>query len=205
MITVTFAGDESGDVSFAFGKGASRFFAVAMIATEDAEGLRDLMANLVNENHLGERYEFKFHSLTSERLMKSVFDRLGKAHFEAWCMVVDKTQLPDSFRLLKGIDFYLYFVTELIQHVPLEKQTGATLILDEFGSGEGMGSAVRRMLKIRGMPRSFRRIMAKDSAKEPLIQIADLMAGAITHRDERKGSEAYERIAGKIAGEVFYP
>jgi len=31
MITFTFAGDESGDVSFNFGKGASRYFVIALM------------------------------------------------------------------------------------------------------------------------------------------------------------------------------
>jgi hypothetical protein len=44
MITLTFAGDESGDVSFSFGKRASRYFVVAVIATEDPDSLRDLLA-----------------------------------------------------------------------------------------------------------------------------------------------------------------
>jgi hypothetical protein len=38
MLTLTFAGDESGDVSFAFDKGASRHFVVAAIATADPDG-----------------------------------------------------------------------------------------------------------------------------------------------------------------------
>ncbi|MGC1378258.1 MAG: hypothetical protein WA821_18650 [Anaerolineales bacterium] len=35
MLTFTFAGDEAGDVSFNFGKGASRYFAMAVIATDE--------------------------------------------------------------------------------------------------------------------------------------------------------------------------
>jgi len=43
MITLTFAGDESGDVSFNFSKGASRYFVVAVIATADPQGLREML------------------------------------------------------------------------------------------------------------------------------------------------------------------
>lgn len=41
MITITFAGDELGDVSFNFGKGASRYFVQAVIATNQPQALRD--------------------------------------------------------------------------------------------------------------------------------------------------------------------
>ena len=205
MTTITFAGDESGDVSFAFGKGASKLFAIAMIATDDAEGMRALMTGIALENRLVDGFEFKFHRLTSTRLRKSVFDRLNQGSFEAWCLLVDKTRLPDSFKLLKGIDFYLYFVTESIRYIPENKQSGATLILDEFGGTKTTSSAVRRMMKIRGITKNFRRIEARDSRNEPLIQVADLIAGAVTHRDSVKGSEVYERIVGKLNQEVNYP
>jgi hypothetical protein len=35
MFSLTFAGDESGDVSFSFGKGASTYFVVTIIAADD--------------------------------------------------------------------------------------------------------------------------------------------------------------------------
>ena len=46
MITLTFAGDEAGDVSFAFEKGASRYFVVAMIATSSPDALRQVLADV---------------------------------------------------------------------------------------------------------------------------------------------------------------
>lgn len=68
MITLTFAGDEAGDVSFAFGKGASRYFVVAVIATPDPDELYQIPANLRQESGLRSNYEFSFHSLSSARL-----------------------------------------------------------------------------------------------------------------------------------------
>ena len=46
MITLTFAGDEAGDVSFNFEKGASRYFVPAFIATRQPDTLRDVLAQL---------------------------------------------------------------------------------------------------------------------------------------------------------------
>ena len=46
MITITFAGDEAGDVSFNFGKGASRYFVPAFIATQEPDALRETLAEL---------------------------------------------------------------------------------------------------------------------------------------------------------------
>ncbi len=48
MLTLTFAGDEAGDTSFAFAKGASRYFVVAGIATLYPDELRQLLADAVS-------------------------------------------------------------------------------------------------------------------------------------------------------------
>ena len=83
MLTLTFAGDESGDVSFAFGKGASRYFVVAAIATSDPDGLRQRLADLRRSSALPRDYEFKFNTLSSRVLRRRAFETLAGAEFEA--------------------------------------------------------------------------------------------------------------------------
>lgn len=198
-ITLTFAGDESGDTSFSFGKGASRYFVTAVIATNDPEGLRNLLAELRQKSGLVQSYEFKFHDLTSTALRERTFSVLAKAPFESWGLIVDKTTLPDTYRLMSSLDFYLYFVTELIREIPEEKRTGATLILDEFGSVKQMRTELRRVLKIRSIQPLFKRLLIKRSRSESLIQIADLIAGSLLHRDSRSGAKYYEIIDEKMS------
>jgi hypothetical protein len=109
MLTLTFAGDESGDVSFAFGKGASRYFVVAVIATATPDTLRHLLADLREQSGLPAQYEFSFNALSSAPLRRRVFEALAGADFEGWAVIVDKTTLPDSFKVMRRMDFYLYF------------------------------------------------------------------------------------------------
>ena len=45
MLTFTFAGDEAGDFSFDFEKGASRYIVVVVIATTDPDSLRGVTFN----------------------------------------------------------------------------------------------------------------------------------------------------------------
>jgi hypothetical protein len=68
MRTLTFAGDESGDVSFSFGKGASRYFVLAVIATDEPDALRQTLADIRQKAGLKRTFEFRFHDLTSLRL-----------------------------------------------------------------------------------------------------------------------------------------
>lgn len=96
------------------------------------------------------------------------------------------------------MEFYLYFVTELLRAVPDQTRSGATLILDEFGSPARVRNELRRVMAIRGIPRQFKRVQVKRSKSEPLIQIADLVAGAILRRDSKGDVGAYDYIADNM-------
>ncbi|MEK7278439.1 MAG: DUF3800 domain-containing protein [Chloroflexota bacterium] len=204
-ITLTFAGDESGDVSFNFGKGASRYLVMAVIGTSQPQALRQALADARRNLSLPAHYEFGFNSMASSgKLRQGVFSALRQADFEAWAIVVDKTTLPEMFRAMRRLDFYLYFVTELLQAIPAEKREGATLILDEFGGEPELSRALRGYMNRRGMPRRFTRVLTKRSKSEPLIQAADLVAGAVFRRDSQGDAEAYEFIEGKLRAIVEY-
>lgn len=200
----TFAGDESGDTSFSFSKGASRYFVVAMIATDTPDEIRQVMQELKQGLKLPDRYEFKYHKLTSIKMKKIVIQNIIQESFSAWAIIVDKTSLDDSFRFLSAENFYLYFLTELIQRIPIEEQDGATLILDEFGFDQNISSAVRKFSKKRDITIKFKRILSRNSDREPLIQLADLIAGAVAHRDATKGAELAEQLLAKVKAVFDY-
>ena len=118
---------------------------------------------------------------------------------------MDKTLLPDTFKFfISGLDFYLYFVSELIRQIPAEKREGATLILDEFGNPEQTRAELKRIMRAREIKHGFRRISIRRSRSEPLIQVADLVAGAILRRDTHHQSVAFDMISDKIRKLVEY-
>jgi hypothetical protein len=102
------------------------------------------------------------------------------------------------------LDFYIFFVTELIRHIPVEKRAGGTLILDEFGHPDQTKEELKRILKARHIAHGFRRISIRRSYSESLIQVADLVAGAILRRDTHNDTGAYEAIERKINQLVEY-
>jgi hypothetical protein len=108
MLTFTFAGDEAGDASLNFKKGASRYFVVAVVATQDADALRSVMTGLRRSENLVENYEFHFNSLTSARLRERTLTALQQADFMAWALIVDKSIMPVALRDLSGMEFYLH-------------------------------------------------------------------------------------------------
>ena len=105
---------------------------------------------------------------------------------------------------MSGLDFYLFFVSELIRQIPDQKREGGTLILDEFGYPDQTKDELKRIMKARNISHGFRRISIRRSKSESLIQIADLIAGAIWRRDTRNDTGAYEMIERKIKKLVEY-
>jgi hypothetical protein len=204
MITFTFTVDESGDASLRFEKGASRYFVISVIATQFPDSLRGFLENIRKDLKLAEHYEFGFHKLASIKLRDKVFTALSEAEFEAWAILVDKTLLNDELRSMTGLERYLFFVAELIRIIPAEKRAGGTLILDEFGYPDKTKDELKRILKARNIAHGFRRISIRRSQSEPLIQIADLIAGSIWRRDTNNDTGAYEMIERKIKKLVNY-
>ncbi|MBI4670238.1 MAG: DUF3800 domain-containing protein [Chloroflexi bacterium] len=198
MITLTFAGDEAGDVSFAFDKGASRYFAVAVIATPVPDDLRRLLARVRAESNLPANFEFKFNHLSSARLREHTLSELARAEFESWAIVVDKANLSDAYKVMRRYEFYLFFVTELLKKIPEQAREGATLILDEFGSATQLYTELNRYMKAREIPRHFKRIQVRRSRSEPLIQIADIVAGTLLRRDTAGDAEAFDFLQKRI-------
>jgi hypothetical protein len=153
MITFTIAGDEAGDVSLNFEKGASRYFVPAFIATQKPDQLREKLADLRQMFGLSETHEFKFHKMTSAEIRNEVFSALAHADFEAYALIVDKARLPKIFETTESIEIYTHFITELLATIPANLQKDATLILDEFGSTPDLRTELRRTMIKRHMPR----------------------------------------------------
>lgn len=198
MLTFTFAGDEAGDVSLDFEKGASRYFVPVLISTQAPDALRERLVILREELSVSKRHEFKFHRMTDANLRQRVFSTLARADFQAWGLIVDKTRLPKIFDNTPGIKRYTHFITELLSVIPADLQKDATLILDEFGSTPDLRIELRRAMAERHVPKLFKRVIVRPSNRESLIQIADLMAGAVLRRDAQNDSEAFDVVAKKF-------
>ncbi len=61
-----------------------------------------------------------------------------------------------------------------------------------------MQTELRRFMTARDIPRHFKRIVIKRSRSEPLIQVADLVAGSILRRDNREDADAFDYLQHKV-------
>ena len=110
---------------------------------------------------------------------------MSKLSFTAWTLVVDKNALTEPYSAMPKNSLYAYFLSEAIRLIPEEKRVNSTLILDEFDRSGKTLLELRRVLKRRGIVHGFKKIVAKRSTGESLIQIADLIAGAVFQKFER--------------------
>ena len=189
----TFAGDEAGHTSFNFEKGATRYFVVAFINTDEPDELRQAVTRFRQEHSLPKPYEFSFHEATGRGIRESFFVMLAEQVFNAWILVVDKAALPDLSRGLRGTDFYSFCVSELIKAIPADRKRGATLLLDEYDSAGKTLASLGRMMKARGINRGFKKIVVRRSQSEDLVQVADMVAGA-TLRQFAKNDDSHLRV-----------
>ncbi len=198
MPSLTFAGDEAGDASFAFDQGASTHFVLALIATPQPDVLRQMLAGVRDRRGLPADYEFKYHKLSSTALRRAVFEALQTMDFAGWALTVNKTGLPAHWRALDAHSFYALLVAELIAQIPLAEREGSTLLLDQFDPRGKALLAVKRALKRRGIRRGFQKMLNVRSRSEPLVQVADLVAGSILRYVAHGDAECLDYIQDRL-------
>ncbi len=167
-LAVVYAGDEAGNISFNFNKGATRYFVVALIGTQSPDELRAGLGTFRLQHSLGAQYEFSFYELSGLALLNNVLTHVSGLDFQAWALVVDKSLLPDSFRIMHRLEFYMFFVSELLRLIPEEERQGSTLILDEYDRSGKTINALRRTMRLRSLAGRFKTIVTRRSLSESL-------------------------------------
>lgn len=201
MATI-FAGDESGDIGILPRSGTSDFWVSALVRFPDADVSREQFNAFKNFYHIANR-ELSFHEIQSQRLRDKVFEHLATQRFQAWVLVVNKRVLSDPYRAFPPLLLYAYLLSQAISLIPIQERAKSGLILDEYDRSGKLIAQVTRMLKTREIERGFRKIALKRSSSEPLIQIADLIAGVTYHRMETNDDRLHQFVRRKIIQNEF--
>ena len=195
---VVFAGDEAGDASFRFDRGATRHFVIAIVGTGQPDTLREALRQLRRQYNLPPWYEFSFHNTTSTHLRTALWETLPQLAFCVWAVIADKERLPDAFLAMHPRAFHVFFTTEAIRLIPEPEREGSVLLLDEFDRSGKTLAEVKRTLKLRHIRRGFKKIRARRSRSDDLVQIADLVAGAVLRRYAKGDDRAYRALEPKV-------
>ena len=169
--------DESGDPGFKLGRGSSSHFVVAMVIFDDNEDA-EFTAKVIKEalTELNIRPEFKFNQ-SRNSIKDEFFDRLKKCKFRVRALVVDKEKIYSKNLREDDEKFYNYFVRLLIDFKEL-KLNNVSIKIDGSGDRE-FKKELNRYLRSQIKSNLKLKIELVDSSKNYLIQLADMVAGAI--------------------------
>jgi hypothetical protein len=191
--------DESGDPGFKVAKGASPLFAVAMVVFDDpaeAHKTQAIVRRLLGRIH--RRPEFKFNKCRNE-IRDAFFQAVHGQSFVVRAIVVRKELIWSERLRTNDESFYRFFVKSMVKF-DNRALSHAKVIID--GSGDrAFRRSLAGYLRRHSAPGAIDQVKIRDSRSEPLLQLADMCAGAIarSYRADRAQTDRWRSmIAGKI-------
>ncbi len=188
--------DESGDPGLKIAAGSSPFFVVVLIVFEEkaeAEILEKRLELLRHELHLHPHFEFKFNKCKSEYRL-SFLRAVAPYNFFYYGIVIDKANLYGEGFTIKE-SFYKY-VMQLVLLNAREHLEDADIYIDASGEREfrrQMNNYLKRKVNVE--KRHIRKVGFLDSANHSLIQLADMVAGALNRsQGDKSDAENYIKV-----------
>jgi len=177
--------DESGDPGFKIAKGSTPFFVVALVIFHDSQHAERCSAAISEvRSGLGYKSEFKF-SKTNASGKDAFFQAVRPFQFEVRALVVEKGIIYSDHLRTDDDAFYNYFLRQLLTHC--DGLQGAKVKIDGSGDRE-FKRRLEKYLK-RSIPAGkVTSVKFADSARDNLIQLADMVVGAIA-RSYREGED----------------
>ena len=194
-MTYKFAyGDEAGETGFKFGQGSTIYFVATLILTNHPDELRSYLENFKRQRYLTQKQELHFRK-TPDHKRVLFLKPLVKFDLPIYSLAVDKRALSNEFQRLAKVDFYAWTFAELIQRIDALHET--KVVLDEISDPSKNIRALKRLLRARLKAEVYyeriTRITMNKSHREPALQIADMISGAI-YRYIHEGDHRFYRL-----------
>ncbi|WP_307153744.1 DUF3800 domain-containing protein [Rhodopseudomonas julia] len=178
--------DESGDPGFKLERGSTPIFVTSMVVFQNSSDAQETGLHIAAlRSRLRIQPEFKFNKCSGS-VRDAFFEGLSKQEFSVRAVVVQKHLIhSEALRTVKE-SFYKFFVRMMMQNDGGVLRD-AKVVID--GSGDRLfKKQLRAYLRQHIETGSVRKWDLKDSTRDPLIQLADMSAGAIarSYRHDRK-------------------
>jgi hypothetical protein len=195
--------DESGDPGFTIG--CSPFFIMGMVLFRTSDDAEEVSRAVDNARKIARiKGEFKF-TQTSYRVKKIFFEILSSQNFEIRVYIVDKVDVKAKEIKINPAEFYRFCLAQLVTCTG-DLPDGFTIKIDKCGNKlfrNSCASYLRQNFPA-GKIGSFK--MA-DSTKDNLVQLADMVTGAIARKyvvqDKNNHNQWYKTIKHLINQEVL--
>lgn len=195
--------DDSGDPGLA-GGGSSNFIiaSVVLVGKENRDNLIQAIDDYKKGLGWKEHEELKFHK-THKDVIRLAVKTANKYNYSAYAIIIDKSKL--DIHLLSPVEkdlIFLYTIKELLVKLELPY---SDIIIDGVRGPKYTKKArtyLRQELKASGLKTG--RISFEDSKSNPLVQLADLVAGSVARSLTNKAdSKEYIRLFGKKLKGIF--
>ena len=189
--------DESGDTGFKFSKTSSKFFVLVIIIFDSlsvAEEANEAVKKVRKELKLPENFEFKF-SIGASNKVKTVFlQKLSKYNFRYRTVVVDKTILTKREPLHPKDSLYMLVAEQLFLRAE-PRVKNASVFIDRITKSfvDDFNVYLKRRLNTR-LEKIIGRMKHQDSKSNNLLQLADMVCGAIYRKYNRSEDKFYKMI-----------
>lgn len=173
--------DDSGDPGFKFDRGSTRYFVVLLLIFENelaAEEAITIIKNLRNSLNFRDNTEFKFQK-SSREIRMEFLEAVNQCNFEVSALIIDKTEV-DPGAVPPETSFYQYALEKALKH-PQSSVSNAKIWIDGSGNHafkKNFIAQLRRRVNT-GSRKIIKRCALADSKSNVLIQMADMLAGAI--------------------------
>lgn len=187
--------DESGDAGFKLTRGSTAFFVVAMVIFDDFKEAERASA-IIEEARTALRIkpEFKFNKC-SVQVKDGFFAAVSPCKFAVRAIVIDKAKIySDNLRENKEL-FYNFFVKSLLQHDG-NSLAGARVKIDGSGDREFKRELAAYLKRESGAGKIVD-VKFAESHRNNLIQLADMVAGAIARsyrEDDRNEHDRWRKM-----------
>lgn len=197
--------DESGDTGLEISKGATKYFIIVMVvfAENDEALFCDQRIDLLRrEMNLNPNFEFHFHS-NSDRVREAFLKAVLPYQFFYYGIVVNKAELfGEGFKNKES--FYKYACGLLFENAK-EKLEKTTVVIDESGRKLFKYQLAKYLRsKINTTDKKYiKKVKMQDSKKNNLLQLADMISGAINRSlgESKKNKNLFRDIVK--AREIF--
>jgi hypothetical protein len=184
--------DESGDPGFKTSRGSSLHFVVALVVFDDeldAEEAALKIKRLRKSLGLSDQFEFKFNKC-KKALRLSFLEDIKSCKFKIRAIVFDKESMYSNYLRNNKDNFYNFALRQVLDH---NQNTiiDAKIRLDGLGEKsfrQQLTTYLRQCLNSR-TKRVMKNLRFKDSKRDVLIQMADMIAGSLRRYFDKTQSD----------------
>lgn len=191
--------DDSGDPGFKEGTSSSSFVLAAALFIDPVVATCVNNEITVYRRSLGwkDEHEFKFRK-APKRVKLRFLETVSSYNFDIYAVYINKTDYPNVFKFTDDEKLYNWTIKELLSIMPLENAK----VKSDGKYGKKYKQRVQTYIRRELNTKELKKVEAfdiKDSNKDNLIQLADIIVGSINRsfQTEKTDSDEYIRIIRK--------